>query len=539
MRIDPIHLHNQSNLINDYRYNKNKIIQFFDYQPFSDSRQRVEDLKERSFDREQLTTVLEKINKEWDAPESTFQNINRLKKEDSTVVIGGQQAGLMTGPMYSINKVISIIQLAKQKEEELKTPVIPVFWIAGEDHDFDEINHVYLPDVPKMKKYKLIQEVVQKSSVSDLKIDEIKSSQWLHSLFEDLTETEFTNDLYALVKGCLDQSATYVDFFARVIFQLFEEDGLVLIDSGHPLVRRMESGYFIQLIERQPEISKGVYRALKGLEEENYSIALDAEPDDAHLFYHHNGERVLLTRTEDGKWIGKQNEVIFTTDELIAIAKEQPELLSNNVVTRPLMQELLFPSLAFIGGPGEISYWSVLKPVFLAFQIKMPPVFPRLSFTYLTRNTEKALKKYDITTEHAINKGVSDIKNNWLMSKNEPSIDKIAEDIKQAIERAHQPLREIANEMRSDLGALAKKNLYYLHSNVDYLEDRIIKAMKEKYDKELYEFDLLNIALRPAEGLQERVWNPLPWLNEYGIDFIRRLAKETCSFENEHYAVYM
>lgn len=538
MQINPIQ-QKQNQIIDDYRNNQESIMKHFDYLPFGNYEQRVKDLKERDFNREQLVKLLHNNNLQWDAPKSTFHNIERLKSEESVVVIGGQQAGLLTGPMYTINKVISIIQFARQQESALDIPVIPVFWMAGEDHDFAEINHVFLSEIPDMKKYKLLQSVLDKSSVSQIKIDETAVNQWLNRLFEQLKETQYTKELYRTIRSSLDKSETYVDFFARVIFQLFTEEGLVLIDSGHPDVRRLESTHFLQIIENQPKISEGVYRTKRQIEQDGYTLSLDAEPKDAHLFYHLNNERILLIRNEQGDWIGKQNEVSLTTDELIEIAKNNPELLSNNVVTRPLMQELLFPSLAFIGGPGEISYWTVLKPAFSALQLKMPPVIPRLSFTYIDRNVEKVLKKFNITAEDAVNRGVSEIKNAWLAEKSNPPIRNMVEEIKNTITQAHQPLRNIAEDIRTDLGKLAEKNLIYLHRDIEYLEDRLMKALEQTYEKELYEFDLINNALRPQNGLQERLWNPLPWINEHGTDFIRNITKQSCSFENAHYLVYV
>lgn len=538
MQIKPIQ-QKQNQIINDYRNNQESIMKHFDYLPFGNYEQRVKDLKERDFDRGQLAKLLHNINLQWDAPESTFHNIERLKREESVVVIGGQQAGLLTGPMYTINKVISIIQLARQQEAVLDIPVIPVFWIAGEDHDFAEINHIFLSEIPDMKKYKLLQSVLDKSSVSHITIDETAVNHWLTRLFEQLKETQYTKELYRTITSSLDKSETYVDFFARVIFQLFTEEGLVLIDSGHPDVRRLESTHFLQIIENQPKISEGVYHAKQQVELDGYTLSLDVEPEDAHLFYHLNNERILLIRNEQGDWIGKQNEVSLTTDEIVEIAKSNPELLSNNVVTRPLMQELLFPSLAFIGGPGEISYWTVLKPAFSALQLKMPPVIPRLSFTYIDRNVEKALKRFNITAEDAVNQGVLEIKNTWLRKKSNPPIKDMVEDIKKTITQAHQPLRYIAEDIRTDLGKLAEKNLIYLHRDIEYLEDRMMKALEQKFAKELSEFDLINNTLRPQNGLQERLWNPLPWINEHGTDFIKNITKQSCSFENAHYLVYL
>lgn len=539
MRIDPIQLNTQNKLINDYRNNKSMIMQHFDYSPSQDYTKRVNDLKSRTYKREQLTEVLHTLNRKWNAPDATHHNIERLKNEDSVVVIGGQQAGLMTGPLYTINKIISIIQLAKQQEEELEIPVIPVFWIAGEDHDFAEINHVFLPEDGEMKKHKLFQRVNEKHSVSNIQIDEMAAEQWVDLVFEQLEETAYTKQLYEVVMECLHESSSYVDFFAHIIYRLFDEEGLVLVDSGDHSVRQLESDYFVSFIEKQPEITNGVYASYQQLIQSDYVLPLDVNPDDAHLFYHLNGERILLMRKENGEWIGKQNEVVLTTDELLTIAKNNPELLSNNVVTRPIMQELLFPTLAFIGGNGEISYWSILKPAFRTLGLKMPLVVPRLSFTYIGYNADKLLKKYAISDARVVADGVADIKRQWLEAKNTPPIEQIANDMRAEIARVHEPLREIAREMRSDLEDLAGKNLYYLQSDIDYLKRRLMQAEEQKYTKELGEFDRVQNILRPKDGLQERTWNPLPLINEYGTDFIKAIIDEPCSFAKEHFLVYI
>src|SRR5690625_6427535 len=171
MQIDPIKLQKQNKLIKDYRNQDERIMNFFDYPLDYTYEQRASDLKEREFNREELADVLYMINRQWDAPKSTLKNIERFRSEESVVVIGGQQAGIMTGPMYTINKVISIIQLAREQEEVLKIPVIPVFWIAGEDHDYEEINHLYLIEDEQIRKQKLHQHISGKYAISDIEIN--------------------------------------------------------------------------------------------------------------------------------------------------------------------------------------------------------------------------------------------------------------------------------------------------------------------------------------------------------------------------------
>src|SRR5699024_1774388 len=426
---------NQNKLIREYAGQQQSIMQYFDYMCSREYfKQRLTDLKGRQFKRNELVNALEEMNEQWHAPQATFRNIERLKDSNSVLVIGGQQAGMLTGPLYTIHKIISIIQFAKQKEAELNVPVIPLFWIAGEDHDFEEINHIFLPiselEGVSMKKVKLNQPVIERMPVSSIKVDEFKANKWLDDVFEHLQETAYTKEIYTRLKKCLDQSDTYVDFFAHVIFQLFQDEGLVLMDSGDRRIRAVEKEYFQAIIDHQPTISKGVYQTLHELKKQGYPISLDVEENSAHLFYHDHHERILLVRNEAGDWVGKNGEVKLTTAEIQHIATHSPERLSNNVVTRPLMQEMLFPTLAFIGGPGEISYWSVLKPAFHALRMKMPPVLPRLSITLVPRNVEKLLENYGIKETDAINGKLGILKEQWLASQDQPPVQEVAKQIK-------------------------------------------------------------------------------------------------------------
>jgi bacillithiol biosynthesis cysteine-adding enzyme BshC len=539
MQKNPAKLHNHSQLMADYRNQKGNIMDFFDYRPFEDYEKRVADLTNREFDRKGLSEVLMKMNQQWDAPASTQNNIYRLQEESSTVVIGGQQAGLLTGPLYTINKVISIIQFAKQQEEKLNRPVIPVFWIAGEDHDFEEINHVYLPSAKQMKKFKLDTAWNNKQPVSELSFNAELCRQWIDELFENLEETNYTKELYDRLVSTVNQSESYTAFFARLLFDLFADEGVVLIDSAHKEVRRLESDYFIQLIEKQSEISEGVYRSLEELKNQGYAVSLEADPNDGHLFYHYHGERILLIRDEEGNWRGKQGECLLSNEELLQIAKDQPELLSNNVATRPLMQELLFPTLAFIGGPGEVAYWAALHRAFSAIGIKMPPVMPRLSITYVDRQTEKNAKKFNLPLEQLVNQGVGEFRNDWLSAKTKPPISELASDVRRAIDEAHKPLRELANEIRSDIADLSEKNLFYLFRDIEFLERKMNQAVEEKYKQELEMLDGLELVLRPEGGLQERMWNPLPLVNKQGLDWLKEVLKQPFSFEEEHYFIYL
>lgn len=539
MHINNIELPYKNKLMKHYREEGESILSFFDYKPFASYQSRLEELRTRTFNRDGLAEVLEEMNRGWDASEQTLDQIDKLRKEDAVVVIGGQQAGLLTGPMYTVNKIISIISLAKQQSQALQVPVVPVFWIAGEDHDFDEINHIYTKRHHTLHKHIVGQQVHLGYPLSDLEMDVKAVREWLDKSFYPLKETSFTKKLHEVISSCLEKSASYVDFCARLIHALFPSEGIVLIDSGNQALRTLESRFFEQIILKQPEISKAVYETTQLLEGKGYDVPLDVTANDGHLFYHdQNNERILLSRKGD-KWIGKNGEMTLTTAQLLNIAKENPHKLSNNVVTRPLVQELLFPTLSFVAGDGEISYWASLKEMFHILQIKMPPVMPRLSLTYVPARIEKLLYKRDLTAKHVLRHDIREEKAAWLAAQQTYALDELFAEAKAQIKDIHKPLQAAAETIRADVEELAKKNVDYVIRQLTFLENKMVQGIEEKHQNSLSQFDEIALMLSPNQVLQERIWSPLPFVNEVGPGFIEEIIKRDLPFENNHYCVYL
>src|SRR5699024_4099919 len=226
MAVQSIELKNRNKLVRQYV--NGELEDLFAYDPFNDTNKRIAHLQERNFPREELAKYLKAMNETWQAPEATFYEIERLRDERSVVVIGGQQAGLLSGPLYTVHKIISIIKYAREQEELLGIPVIPVFWIAGEDHDYDEINHIFTHAEGKLKKRMIGQVEWEKKSISHIPLDEEMTKEWVKQVFNDLVETEYTRHLASFIFEAVEQSNTFVDFFARIIFGLFKEEGIVL-----------------------------------------------------------------------------------------------------------------------------------------------------------------------------------------------------------------------------------------------------------------------------------------------------------------------
>ena len=523
--------------VNDYLNNRLEVEKYFDYDPFQKSafQKRYEELLTKSYNREELAQFLYEYHKKLNASEKTMENIEKLKKPNSVVVIGGQQAGLLTGPLYTIHKIISILALAKEQERLLNVPVIPVFWVAGEDHDFEEINHVYVLNEKRPHKKKILQINGKKTMMSRLAIDQKACRQWMEEVFATYGETEHTKQLLSSLHHQLEQSSTYVEFFERLVMELFGDEGIVLINSGARELRELEKSFFEQMIKQSGPIYQEVVRQQQFLKENGYlHQAIVMKKNSSNLFYEVDEERHLLIEEEKGQYFIPGINLRLSLHEIVAEIQTAPWKFSNNVVTRPIMQECLFPTLAFIAGPGEIAYWAELKRAFHLFSMNVPPVVPRLNITFLERNIESDLKELKLSIEDVLFKGLELVKEEWLGKKEPFDVSEIIFKAKEEIEQIHRNLRQKVLELDPSLAPLLRKNAHFIEKQIDFVEKAVHQRIHEKYEAELNKILRIGLSLKPEDQLQERVWNIYYYLNKYGFDFLQELKQLTYHFNGRH-----
>jgi bacillithiol synthase len=516
-----------------------EVMSFFHYRfnEMDEDRERLAELKNRSFPRESLADYIERFMERLPCTDAVKASITKLKQQDTAVVIGGQQAGILTGPLYSIHKVISIIKLAQEKEKQLGIPVVPVFWIAGEDHDFQEVNHVFVPMAGKMDKWTYPQKLVQKKMVSDVVLDSSICLAWVENLIENFGETEHTNELLEFARSQINKSTTFVDFFANIIMELFKDHGLLLVDSGDPRFRLLQKEFFNEQIVNHEAITFSLREQQKEIENNGFPITIEGSEQAANLFYYDQklNERILLEfDPKTDQFVGKSGRVAFTKQELLEIATANPEKLSNNVVTRPLMQEWLFPTLAFIAGPGEIAYWAELKLVFEHFQIKMPPIVPRLNITFLDRSVETDLTELGLNLAHVLQRGCSQEKQQFIDGIKDKEVEALFHQVKEQLLGQYRMIEEKTNGLDTGLVPLVKKNEKIVMKEINFMESKLQESVRQKHDVVLNKFARIDLALRPDGSPQERVWNVFYYLNQCGLNFINDLMTLNFEFDGTH-----
>ncbi|WP_079508339.1 bacillithiol biosynthesis cysteine-adding enzyme BshC [Mesobacillus jeotgali] len=528
----------------DYLAGSPELQSFFHYN-FTDKNayvHRLDELKNRSFMRSELADHIQSFMNRYAQSDQITENIGKLRKENSVAVIGGQQAGILTGPLYTIHKVISIIKLAEQKEHELGIPVVPVFWIAGEDHDYQEVNHVYVMKENRQEKWVYPEKNLEKKMISEVCINRDLCYSWVEGIVETFGETKHTKEVLAFVLESLKNAESFVDFFATIIMDLFKDSGLLIVDSGNRELRKLEKDYFIDQIKNHRKITSAVLGQQEKTEAAGFSNMIDINENSANLFYYDEkvNERILLQfDPQSGGFAGKNGEVSFTYDKLVEIANEFPEKLSNNVVTRPLMQEWLFPTLAFIGGPGEIAYWAELKLVFEHFGIQMPPLVPRLNITLLERSIESDLEELKLDLREVLISGTSGHELRFIDSLKDREVEELFANAKAMLTDQYKAIRERANGIDPVLFPMLEKNESILLNQMEFMENKIVDAICRKNDHILRKFSRVENALRPDGSPQERVWNPFYYFNKYGLNLISELLKLHYEFDGTHKIIKM
>lgn len=523
----------------NYLKQSEEIQAFFHYRfdQQSDDLERLAELNTRTFPREKMARHIETFMERFPSSSSIKNSIEKLKKKNSVVVIGGQQAGIMTGPLYTLHKVISIIKLAEEKEKKLNIPVVPVFWIAGEDHDYQEVNHVFLPVEKKVEKWIYPEKVLQKKMVSDIPLNKETALRWASQFIESFGETKYTNDLLRFVNEQIEHSKTYVDFFANIIMEFFKDYGLLIVDSGDSVLRSLEKEIFIQQINEHEAITEALIKQQSKIREKGYSNAIEASDNAANLFYydHSLNERILLEYDrEKNVFVGKNGELSFTKDGLLDIAANAPSQLSNNVVTRPLMQEMLFPTIGFIAGPGEISYWAELKLVFEHFEIKMPPIVPRLNITLLDRSVETDLEELKLSLADVLSRGTEKEREQFLQSIQDKEYGELFSAVRDIFKDQYKRIELKTEKLDRGLLPLLEKNEAFILKQIGFMEGKIEGAIKLKHQVALNRYTRVDLALRPDGSPQERIWNVFYYLNQYGNQLISDLMEPSYTFDGKH-----
>lgn len=488
----------------------------------------------------EVAHVLREYNETAGAAPEVLASISAIAG-GAPVVIGGQQAGLWTGPLLVIHKAVSIIGAAKSAGEQLGQTVVPVFWIAGEDHDWDEASHTYVLTAEQgLRKLSAARPDGARTSVSRTAISPEIWIELLAELEQALPHSEFKPVLLEEIRQMTDKAKSLSDMFAMLLSHLFGKQGLVLLDADNEAIRRLEAPMFRRMIERNDDLEKAYTASAAQVEELGYSLQADVTPGSANLFLFRsaNGDERTLLHKKDGLFQDRKGQVSLTGERLLQIADEQPQQLSNNVLTRPLMQDYLFPVLATVLGPGEIAYWALTGEAFRALDMEMPIIVPRMSYTLIEGTAAKHMAKYELSFADVMER-FEECKGKWLKEQDGLSIEQQFADARQTFEQLYKPLLELAASVQPSLAKLGDTNLQKIVEQINYMGLKTVDAFNKQFEASTRQLDRIYLSIKPLGKPQERVLNMTAYWNRYSFSWLEKLLEAPYSRTGGHEIVYL
>lgn len=488
--------------------------------------------------RQELASVLRAYNSKHNARPEVMAAISRLEQPGTLAVAGGQQSGLFTGPLLVIYKAATLIMAAREAAAELGRAVVPVFWIAGEDHDWDEVNHTYvLGRSNEIAKIKIEAAGAGRAPVSQVPV---RAEHWeaaIGQLDELLQPSDFKEELMQTVRASFESAETMTDSFAKLMGALFGRHGLILLDSADPALRGLEQPFFRQFIQRNDEYEQAYHEAAAGIREAGYTLQAEVAEGGANLFYVHEGSRLLLHK-QDGRFLDRKGIVSFTETELLAELEAHPERFSNNVLSRPLMQDYVLPVLATVLGPGEIAYWAITSRAFEVAGLQMPLIAPRMSYTMVEGTLRKHMDKYGLSFAD-VRERMAEKRTEWLKAQDELQLDRQFEEVKAAFLALYEPLIDKIGTVQPGLVKLGSNNRDKIVDQIDFLAGKTAEAAAKQHEAALRQWERIEHGLYPLGKPQERVYNVLFYLNRYGFEWIDQLLELKPEFSGTHRILHM
>ncbi|TDQ29919.1 bacillithiol biosynthesis cysteine-adding enzyme BshC [Tenacibaculum caenipelagi] len=460
--------------------------------------------------RKTLVSVLKNQYKNSKTSEATQQNIEILASENTFTVTTGHQLNLFTGPLYFLYKIVSTINLCEELQTQFpKENFVPVYWMATEDHDFEEINFFNF-DGKKVQWNSHQTGGVGRFSTEGL--DHV-----LEVFSEHLGTSKNAEYLTQLFREAYIEHNNLAEATRYIANELFGSYGLVIVDGDDSELKREFIPYVTKELTEQFSF-KNTSKTIKSLEED-YKIQVN--PREINLFYLTDilRERIVL---ENGFYKVNDTEISWSLEELKKEINDFPERFSPNVILRPLYQEVILPNLCYIGGGGELAYWLELKSVFEEAGIPFPILLLRNSVQVVSEKQAKKLRRLELSIQDIF------IKQNTLIQQkvldnSENKVDFTQQ--KQFLKEQFEKLSVLAEKTDVSFIGAVKAQERKQQKGLDNLEKRWLRAEKRRQKDLVDRITLLQNEILPNQSLEERQRNFSEYYLEYGVDFIKVLKE--------------
>lgn len=460
--------------------------------------------------RNAVAGVLERINRGFGAGAKTMENIQRLR-DGASVVVTGQQVALFGGPLFSLLKVLTVAMIAEE------TNSVPVFWLATEDHDLEEVNFAQFPAGDHLQTLRIDPPHTEGAPVGSIAFPEE-----ITGLVDEIEKQFGSSELLDVVRNSYRAGESFGGAFGKLFSSIFADFGLILLDPRDSELHRIAGPVYRESFLKWKEINSALLERSQELEAAGYHAQVKVTPSHTLCFYLHNGARIPIRHDSQGFVAG---ELKFSHEELIAEAENRPERLSANVLLRPIIQDYLLPTLCYAGGPSEIAYFAQVAAVYKNLLGRVTPVVPRIFATLVEARQAKVLERYQFTLPD-IFCGPEKLRE-LVASKALPdsimkSFDAAVEHLEQALAAITGPLKKLDATLADAAENAGSKMRYQIQS----LRDKAARAESRKNTETQRHADELSTLLYPNKNLQEREVAGIYFLLKHGPVLLQTLREK-------------
>jgi bacillithiol synthase len=445
--------------------------------------------------------------------------LQRILGGDGYFVTTGQQPALFGGPLYTLYKVLGAIRYADELERALDRPVLALFWIGADDHDWDEANHASLLDT---------QHYVQQLTVRDrhdappLPLSERVWGRDIERVVREfeaaLPASEFSGDIAAHVRAAYTPSMTVAASFTATMEMLLRDRRVAIVSSAHPLVRRAAAPVLLREVERMDAHHAALERQTTRLATAGYPPQVDLAAGAANIMVLSDQGRDRLVR-EGAGWQTRRQRQGITQDALLTLISTEPERFSPNVLLRPVVESAIFPTVAYVAGPGELSYFAQLACLFHEHGMAQPVIIPRPSITLVEARIRRLLDRLALDPAD-VRRPFQELVTEVIRREVPPEATAALERIRRVLRDAYGELMEITEAIDPTLrGPLtAARNWSTVRAND--AEKRIVRHLKRRNAVLVEQLRKAHAGLHPDGAPQERVLSPLPLVARHGLGLV-------------------
>jgi bacillithiol synthase len=496
----------------------------YDFRQLKSYRQVVEQIDKTSYPREKLALVITKATSHLDLSPATKENIKRLARPDSLCVFAGQQVGLLLGPMYSVLKALTAYKLAKRLEAELGRPVIPCFWIATDDHDFDEIKSANLLDRDGQCRTVTYEPNPKPDGqpMSNVKLDS-EIEKFISSVNEIMVDTEFSETIKKTLKKIYQPGKSLSASFTELFETIIGDFGIVPVDPNYSGMKIFFEPVFRRDIEHHDAVFDIFEKRSRELIEAGYHRQVHKPVSNLNLFFDNGIRRNIIVDGDSYRYDGYDKK--YSRSDIMGQLKDDPDNFSPNVTLRPIVQSFAFPTVCQIVGPSEAAYFAQITPLFEYHGVPWPVIRPRLFATLLEPQVAKIIHKFSIDFA-SLDRDLEFEIGRVIGEKYPPEIQNQAELLRSQIEN---PLISLAESVKAqDLESY--QALDHTRRKIDHelnhLSKKLFMAHKKRHDEVRRKVLKAAAFLLPCGKFQERVLTPIYFADKFGPDIFKLLESK-------------